>query len=403
MSGELSNANSSNTSLASYALMPSVYVGTNAINNYRHFKSPFRPYAGDINVKKFGELTKNSGLDVFQRAQFASESAEAVRSASMSLSKASKKLQKLENYQKGAIPFKEKIFNILRKKENKITKDNLAALIENAKKTKKEAGKNVSDIAAAINSKNAQNLKTTLEGIDEGYKNSMKFIEGIKSGQSALKSFGSQVTSNFKKEFSLAKGNRFNAGFNYVMTAIQFIPNIFSKVVPAFKNNGFKAGMTELGQTLLQAGTDLVAYAAGGAVGRTIGAAIGALVVPLNPIGAFIGGLVGDMLGSMFVGGKACGVVEKITNKDDYKNTGNVELATEEEKAQIAVSQQTAQIAASQEAAQATVPQGTTRTKTQSGSRINVTQENLTPEQLQKLAYAQAFPKNASKIGKYYA
>ena len=311
--------------------MPSVYTGIHLTSNYKHFKNPIKPYAKNItdaqgkliegiDVKKFGELTNGAKMDVFQRAQFSSETYEAVRNAGIKASKAQKKLNKLKAIEESnKIPLKEHILNIFRRKENKITSANINNLIKKAEDGKKVANTDLIDIKNAINSKDAKKLQSTLEKIDDGYANSMKFIRAGKNGQSAIKSFGTQVFDNFKKEFSFAKGNRFNAGFNVAMTALQFIPNIFNKVVPAFKNNGFKAGMTELGQTFIQAGADLVAYAAGGAVGRTIGAAIGTIA---GPIGTFVGGLVGDMLGSMFVGNKVCTAVEKITNKDDAINTG---------------------------------------------------------------------------------
>jgi len=380
-----------NTSIGSYALMPSIYVGTNMVNNARHFKNLIKPYAKgfevdkvakDFNAKKFGELTivKNAQMDTFQRAQFASESYEAVRSVGISYQKAAKKSAKLQAIQDGLkkISIKDKFFNLFRRKENKINDENLGSLLKKANEAKDTAAKNLDEIN---NAKNVTQLRETLERVDEGFKNQMQFVESLKIDQGALKSFGTQTWGNFKKEFSFKKGNRMNAGFNVAMTALQFIPNIFQKVVPAFKNNGFKAGMTELGQTVVQAGADLVSYAAGGAVGRTIGSAIGALITPLNPIGAWVGGLVGDMVCSMFVGNKVCGVVEKITNKDDAKNTG--------------VPQENDQIA-QLSAPQAQIPQEAT-------VHLDVDNQNLTAEQVKELAYAQAFPKVAAQMNGYYA
>ena len=310
MSSETTNTNSS---IGSYALMPSIYVGVHTLNNYRYFKNPIKPYAKGIDAKKFGQLTQGTKMDVFQRAQFSSETYEAVRSAGINAKKAAKKAKKLENAKK--LPLMEQIKNIFRKSENKVK---LADLKNNATAAASTAQKNLEDVKTAIKSNDVENLKNTLKGFDEGYANSLNFITA-KSGQGAVKSFGIQAFDNFKKEFSFKKGNRLNAGFNIAMTALQFIPNVFEKVVPAFKNNGFKAGMTELGQTIVQAGADLVAYATGGAIGRTIGHAVGTF---FGPVGTWVGGLVGDMVGSMFVGGKVCGAVEKITNKDDAINTG---------------------------------------------------------------------------------
>ncbi|MBQ7286419.1 MAG: hypothetical protein IJW73_01505 [Candidatus Gastranaerophilales bacterium] len=419
MSNEVSNANTSKASMGSYALMPSIYVGVNMINNTRHFKNPFNPLKG-VDVSKFKEVVKGADFDTFQKAQFSSESFEAIRSANISAQKATKKLSKLQAKQakiaqSGKIGIKDTIFNIFRKQENKITKANIDTLVNNAKTASDTASGNITKINDALKTGNAKQLQSTLEGLNEGYANSMNFIKGIKSGQGAVKSFGSQVFSNFKKEFSFKKGNRFNAGFNIAMTALQFIPNLFQKVAPAFKNNGFKAGMTELGQTIVQAGADLVGYAAGGAVGRTLGSAVGTI---FGPMGTFIGGLVGDMVGSMFVGSKVCGVVEKVTNKDDFKNTGNIELASQEEQAQIMAAQNMQQPQTNEQVA---VAQNTQPTQTQTEpvaqekttQNKEASQENLAQKyanfpsrsEVKRMAYAQAFQSNKNKnlMNSYYA
>ena len=229
MSSEITNTNTSKASIGNYALMPSVYVGVNMINNARYFKNPFNPLK-DINVEKFKELTKGADFDTFQRAQFSSESFDTIRRANID----AKKVAKLEA---GKLPLKERFLNLFRK--NKITGQDIIN-----KKGLGKAKDNLKNINDAIELGDAKKLQSTLEGIDEGYANAMNFIKNIKSGQGAAKSFGSQVFSNFKKEFSFVKGNRLNAGLNFAMTALQFIPNIVQKVVPAFKNNGFKAGMT---------------------------------------------------------------------------------------------------------------------------------------------------------------
>lgn len=397
MSNEASNTTSS--SMGSFLLMPSAYVGTNLVNNARHFKK-LSPLDKEV-AKSFAELTKNASFDTFQKAQFSAESFDAVRNINITAKKAKKNLDKLDGMKKNGIPFIEHVRNIFRRKENRINSANLDNLLKNANETNNVAQTNLTAVNTAINSKDAKKLQNTLEGVNEGYQNSMNFIRNIKTGQGAFKSFGSQVASNFKKEFSFKKGNRLNAGFNIAMTALQFIPNVIQKVAPAFKNNGFKAGMTELGQTILQAGADLFGYAAGGAVGRTIGSAVGALV---GPMGAFFGGLVGDMVGSMFVGSKVCGVVEKVTNKDDYKNTGNIEFASEQEQAALAQAQTSTATKAQPQAVKLQAQPAFEGA--QNANRLNVDENLLTDEQIKKLAYSQVFPKygaSKSQIQKYYA
>ena len=126
---------------------------------------------------------------------------------------------------------------------------------------------------------------------------------------------------NFKKELSFKTGK-----FNYIMTAVSFIPNIINKVIPEFKNNGFKAGVSALGKTFVQAGTDLVSYAAGGAIGRALGTAIGTIICP--GAGSAIGGQVGDMIGSMVVGSKATEVVSSALKMNEDSQSSATKAQT---------------------------------------------------------------------------
>ena len=108
------------------------------------------------------------------------------------------------------------------------------------------------------------------------------------------------------------------------------------------------------------------------------------------------------MVGSMFVGSKVCAVVEKATNKDDYKNTGNVELATGQEEMLLAQAQ-SQQIDQNVKVVAQAQPdfQGAQLT-----SNLNINENMLTDEQIEKLAYATVFPKYGatnSQMQKYYA
>ena len=106
------------------------------------------------------------------------------------------------------------------------------------------------------------------------------------------------------------------------MTAAQFLPNISKDIIPAFKEKGFAAGMKEIGKTGIQAVTDLVGYAAGGAVGRAIGSAIGTIIRP--GAGSKIGGAIGDCIGSLFVGGNLTSFVDKLLGKDKQQEVANM-------------------------------------------------------------------------------
>ena len=109
------------------------------------------------------------------------------------------------------------------------------------------------------------------------------------------------------------------------MTALQFVPNVINDVIPTFKEKGFKEGMKSVGKTLVKAGTDLVSYAAGGALGRAIGAAIGTVICP--GAGSAVGATVGDMIGSMIVGGTATAKMEKALDGDKKEEATQEQIA----------------------------------------------------------------------------
>ena len=82
-----------------------------------------------------------------------------------------------------------------------------------AKEAKKAHELTTANLDKIKGAKNAEELKDVLVGIDEGYKNSMRFINGAKTGRSAMGSFATQAFDNFKKEFS------FDNFLSYLATA----------------------------------------------------------------------------------------------------------------------------------------------------------------------------------------
>lgn len=316
--------------------------------------------------------------DVFTRSQALSETYDKYKSVSRTASRSQRQLDRLNKGKNTTLS--QRFLNLFKKSDEKINlanKENAKKILEENTKKLEKINKQLTNAGIDLSGKNAKVLDEALSPerlkLEKAIEKSA--TEVIETGAKAnLKNFAKTAGDNFKHELGWKSGK-----FNYFMTALQFIPNIFQKVVPAFKNNGFKAGMTELTQTVVQAGADLVSYAAGGAVGRTIGTVIGTLICP--GAGSAIGGTLGDMVGSMIVGGSVCGAVEKITNKDDAKNTG--------------IPQESDQIA------QLNTPQEQASQK--ATHRLDVDNKNLTPEQVEQLAYAQAFPKVASEMNGYYA
>ena len=116
---------------------------------------------------------------------------------------------------------------------------------------------------------------------------------------------------------------------------------------------------------------------AGFSVGlRTVGAAIGSII---GPLGATVGSVIGNAIGGML----SCTLINKIFPMEE-KQTEQTQIAQE-------------QPTPSAEQLAKAMP------KSQNGNQLNFTSDNLTSDQVQKLAYNQAFPKNAAKINGFYA
>jgi len=204
-----------------------------------------------------------------------------------------------------------------------------------------------------------------------------------KGAKSTIKGFTTSVKNNFKKELGFKYGK-----LNYIMTALQFIPNIINNVIPAFKEEGIIAGLKETGKTLIQAGADLVSYAAGGAIGRAIGSAIGTIICP--GAGTAIGATIGDMAGSVLVGSKVTSAVNDVLDGDEN-----------EQDAQIA--QLNTQSYTAQQPAQTRLSAEQTAKLLNYNGGYNLTQEQREYIEKQIDMASNALQKNSSALNSYYA
>ncbi len=437
MSNEVSQQKSSfGSTVAGYAAFPAVMLTAQGASAVKNFGVKGLKYSQ--NHKGFNDLSKVLGnqTDVFSRSQALAEGYESYKNLSKSAAKLNKKIAKI----KKRLPLKEKFLNLFRKE--KITADiliekkglNTAAIeaytkLGNANSAIGNITNNGFDKTTAEALENALelgNVKTSITLKDrflnlfrkEGDKitqagastmarrqakaQSEKIFtriaqETTESGaKSSLKGFGKYFKKNLKEEF----GFNGNGILNYAMTAIQFIPNITQKVIPAFKEQGFKAGMKEAGKTLVQAGADLVSYSLGGSIGRTIGAVIGAVISPAKGVGAKVGAFIGDIIGSMIVGTTTCKAVDKALGVEEEAMPNTQEIAQDvPSEAQIA------------EQPQATVqpqmqPQAQTTVQTNP-----IVQEDLTlkyanmptKSQVRQAAYAQAFKGRGGNFNSYFA
>ncbi len=301
------------STVAGYMAFPAVSTTLTGISALKHGKG-IKGAVKNMNIdgyKAINASLKNSGVDVFTRSQALALGHDTYKGFVKADSKLTKKLAKLD---KKGLPLKEKFLNLFRKNKKTVgdleakylkTYENAPENLANAKKAIKEAGENFSE-------KTAKNLDDVLKVDGNKFgKIAKETAEGaVKTGAKAsAKGFGKYVKNNFKRELSWKHGK-----FNIIMTAVSFIPNVLNDVIPTFKEKGFKEGMKSVGKTLVKAGTDLVSYAAGGALGRAVGAAIGTVICP--GAGSAVGAAVGDMIGSMVVGGTATSTMEKVLDGD---------------------------------------------------------------------------------------
>ncbi len=324
MSQEIQPQKSSfGSTVAGYAAFPAfstACIATSALKNGKGIKGAVKNMNID-GYKAINNSLKNSGVDVFTRSEAMALGHETYKGFVKGDAKLTKKLAKLD---KRGLPLKEKFFNLFRKNKKTVTDletkylnayKNAPENLANAKKAIKEAGENFSE-------KTAKNLDEVLKVDGKKFgKIAQEAAEG--ATKTSIKGFGKYVKNNFKRELSWKHGK-----FNIVMTALQFIPNVINDVIPTFKEKGFKEGMKSVGKTLVKAGTDLVSYAAGGALGRAIGAAIGTMICP--GAGSAVGATVGDMIGSMIVGGTATAKMEKALDGDKKEEIAQEQVAQEQ-------------------------------------------------------------------------
>lgn len=88
------------------------------------------------------------------------------------------------------------------------------------------------------------------------------------------------------------------------MAVMEGATEIFTQVVPAFKEGGFGSGMKQIGKSAAKVGVSALGWVAGDAVGKGLGAAIGTAICPGigTAIGGFLGGFLGGMVGSAIAG-----------------------------------------------------------------------------------------------------
>ena len=323
MVSEATNNNAGST-IAGYAMFPTVTaLGSSAIALKAHGKNVIKSQHNEA-FRALDKKLADAGADSFTRSQALANAYDTYKDIAKKNARAQKAFNQAAK--KGKISLRQRFMNLFRNEQNKVTVKTLENTANEAKKQLNIANEALANVDIKKGSKTIDELENILD-LKDGKKffTNIADIAGKEAGESALKGAWKYTKNNFKNELGWKNGK-----FNYFMTALQFVPNIFQKVIPAFKNEGAKEGMKEIGKTCAQAGADLVAYSAGGAVGRTIGAFLGRLVTRGSGVGAKVGAQIGDMIGSMVVGSTVCNAVDKVigANKDEA-TTNNQQINPE--------------------------------------------------------------------------
>lgn len=246
--------------------------GMKAINDARTMNPQNIPTKGSI-VKNFTVNNKDlQNLDVFTKSTITAQNYDAFTQAQKNLAKYSKLVDK----NGGKSPF-QKIRSVFTRKDY--------------------AASNLANKTAA-----EQSLKTIKDNLNNG-KAATDAIQGqldnfAKAAQKGkLSSLKANSASILKTELKDPIG--------IAITGITVLSSFTSEAIPAFKNEGFAAGLKATGRAIAQGATNFVADAAFSTVFRQVGAAIGSVV---GPVGTAVGSMIGNTIGA-FVSGK---IVQKI-------------------------------------------------------------------------------------------
>ena len=357
--------------------------------------------------KNLNKTLKNQGVDVFTRSQTLARGYNQYKDVAKASARANKKLAKFEK--KGKLSLWTRFKNLFAK--NKVSEETLRNAKQQNSEILSKADNALGDVAEiGLNKKTAETLDNALKNIDAdalkkaeaakaaekggvfadafefSSKNAAKVAqEATEQGfKTAAKGFGNCFKQNLKEEFGWKNGK-----FNYFMSLLQFIPNIKNDVIPAFKEEGFLAGMKALGVTTLRAAADLVGYSSGSALGKIIGATIGNIILP--GVGSKVGAVVGEMLTSVVVGSTVTKGVDKLIGVKEEDETAQNETVHDAQNQEI--TQEQMQIAQAPQQTQAQQTQDLTSKYANMPSK----------DEIKKLAYAQAFQGQKGRFNSYYA
>lgn len=191
-------------------------------------------------------------------------------------------------------------------------------------------------IKGAKTAANATESVSLFGKIKNGITKPFKFVGSKVASLGITKAISSKIPNCIKSAGSkLFKGT--GAALNIVLEGgIE----LFTNVIPAFKQGGFKSGMKQIGKSSVKVGASIGGFAAGAKGGAALGGAIGSFICP--GIGTAIGTAIGSFIGGMVGSSVSSKVAQKIVGKDETEkiaeaNTQATEATTGEVQAQPTV------------------------------------------------------------------
>lgn len=197
----------------------------------------------------------------------------------------------------------------------KKSQETLKGLIGNTDKTAVRAAIDSADDAASAMIKTTTKkpgiIKRAASAAGSAIKNTKVYEKFATTG------IGSKIIEKAGKFGKLAKGS--GAGF---MAVIEGGLELFTEVIPAFKNGGAKSGIKQTGKSAVKVGASVGGWVAGAAAGAKIGAVIGSVFPGAGTVIGGVLGFAGGLLGSALFSG----VAKKITGKSENEKLQEQQL-----------------------------------------------------------------------------
>jgi len=293
MSNEPVNANKSSlagelgVSLGMSAAMTRGFGSLSSIRRNRGIKNAINQTRLNNDVVKTFLEKAAPDRDGFTRSLAAAKNYEIYSKQVATEQQLIKKLEKLQKRGKPSIL--QRLLNP-GKSSDEIAQNLINKKVSSAEIKAKLAGKNTQEVLSALKDKKVISgaVKSKLEsGTDLA-----DVLTELKDNKVVQKGLKRNAGSLFKEELLNP--------LNLIFTGLSALGRIKDEALPAFKNEGFVAGVKKTLKVTAKTVADVVSNAGFSAAFRTLGSRVGMV---FGPVGAAAGGLIGDIVGS-FVSNK---------------------------------------------------------------------------------------------------